>query len=133
MSLLLNAEREGSFRRPDSLATHDLDRALVEAAEEIEIDWPESLPVEQIKAGVTEIALGFLLCAGLLLFCAAEPLFPGEVREKACSTIVKFLFSCEDFPENSFASLVNRPCAPPRMSQRNFRAPEAFFLESNSS
>ena len=70
MSLLLNAEREESFPGPDSLATHDLDRALVEAAEEIEIDWPESLPVERIKAGVTEIALGFLLFAGLLAMCA---------------------------------------------------------------
>jgi hypothetical protein len=70
MSLLLNAEREESFPRPDSHATHDLDRALVEAAEEIEIDWPESLPVERIKAGVTEIALGFLLLAGLLAMCA---------------------------------------------------------------
>jgi hypothetical protein len=56
--------------RPDSLVTHDLDRALVEAAEEIDIDWPESLPVERIKAGIMEIALGFLLCAGLAAFCA---------------------------------------------------------------
>jgi hypothetical protein len=50
MSLLLNAETEESFPRPDSLATHDLERALVEMVEEIEIDWPESVPVERIKA-----------------------------------------------------------------------------------
>jgi hypothetical protein len=70
MSLLLNAEKEESFSRPDSFATYDLDRALVEAAEEMEIDWPESIPVERIKAGITEIALGFLLFAGLVAFCA---------------------------------------------------------------
>ena len=66
MSLLLNVEKEESFPRPDSLAIYDLDRALVEAAEEIEFDWPEFLPVERIKAGITEIALGFLLFAALI-------------------------------------------------------------------
>ena len=69
-SSLLNAEREESLPRPDPVATHDLDRALVEAAEEIEIDWPESLPVERIKAGLTEIALALLLFAGVLALCA---------------------------------------------------------------
>jgi len=61
MSLLLNVEKEESFPRPDSLADYDLDRALVEAAEEMEFDWPEFLPAERIRAGITEIALGFLL------------------------------------------------------------------------
>jgi hypothetical protein len=35
----------------------------------IEFDWPEFLPVERIKAGIIEIALGFLLFAGLVAFC----------------------------------------------------------------
>jgi hypothetical protein len=66
MSLQPNAEQEESFPRPDSLAIYDLDRALVEAAEEIEFDWPEFLPAGRIKAGITEIALGFLLFAALV-------------------------------------------------------------------
>jgi len=72
MSSLLNAEKEDSFPRPDSPALYDLDRALVETAEEIEFDWPKFLPVERIKAGITEIALGLLLFAGLVAFCASR-------------------------------------------------------------
>jgi hypothetical protein len=61
--------------RPDSPAPYDLDRALVEAAEEMEFDLPEYLPVERIKAGITEIAVGFLLFAGLagLLWLPLNP------------------------------------------------------------
>jgi hypothetical protein len=44
---------------PDS-ADHaglpDLDRALVEAAEEMSFDWPEVPPVERIKRGISELA-----------------------------------------------------------------------------
>ena len=46
--------------------------ALVEMAEETRFDWPEFLPVERIEAGLTEVALGVLLLAGLI---AVESLF----------------------------------------------------------
>lgn len=46
----------------------DLDRALVEAAEEMSFNWPEFLPVERIGAGIAQMALGLLLFAGLLAF-----------------------------------------------------------------
>jgi hypothetical protein len=46
-----------------SLALSDLDRALIEAAEEMSFDWPEFLPVERI----TEMALASLLFAGLVV------------------------------------------------------------------
>ena len=32
-------------------------------------NWPESLPMERIKAGLMEIALGFHLFAALVVFC----------------------------------------------------------------
>jgi hypothetical protein len=66
VSLLLIVEKKDRLSPPDSPTPYDLDRVLVEAAEEIEFDWPEFLPVERIKAGITEIALGFLLFAGLV-------------------------------------------------------------------
>ena len=69
MSLLLNSEKKDSLSPPHSLASDDLDRALVEAAQEIEFDWSEFLPAERIKAGIMEIALGFLLFAGLVASC----------------------------------------------------------------
>ena len=46
----------------------DLDRALVEAAEEMSFNWPEFLPVERIELGIAEMAVGLLLFAGLLAF-----------------------------------------------------------------
>lgn len=57
-----------SPRHDGALAPSDLDRALVEAAEEMSFDWPEFLPVERIKPGVAEMVLAVLLFAGLLLF-----------------------------------------------------------------
>jgi hypothetical protein len=45
-----------------------LDRALVEAAEEMSFNWPEFLPVERIGAGVAQMAVALLLFAGLLAF-----------------------------------------------------------------
>jgi len=68
VSLPPEAEKKDSLLRPDSPGPFDFDRALVEAAEEIEFDWPEFLPVEGIRAGITEIALGLLLFAGLVSF-----------------------------------------------------------------
>ena len=69
MRLLLDAVKKHSLSPPDSPAPYDLDRALVEAVEEIDFDWLEFLPVERIKAGITEIALGVLLFGGLVAFC----------------------------------------------------------------
>jgi hypothetical protein len=50
-------------------STRTFDREIVEIAKEIKIDWPEFLPVERIKAGITEIALGLILFAALVAFC----------------------------------------------------------------
>ena len=44
-------------RRKDSGTLYDLDRAPLEAAEELDFDWPEFLPVERVIKGITEIAL----------------------------------------------------------------------------
>ena len=67
--MLVNAKKKDSLPLADSPAPHDLERALAEAAEEMDFDWPEFLPVERIKAGITVIVLGFLLLAGLVAFC----------------------------------------------------------------
>ena len=50
-------------------SAHALDRGLVELSEEIQFDWPEFLPVERIKAGITEIAVGLIVFAALIAFC----------------------------------------------------------------
>ena len=86
MSLLLTAEKKDSLSRPHSPAPYDLDGALVEATEEIEFDWPELLPVERIKAGIAEIALGFLLFAGLvgLLWLPLNPNPRGHSGKQKC-------------------------------------------------
>ena len=55
-------------RVTDSAAPSGLDRTLVEAAEELDFDWPEFLPVERVVRGITEIALGFALVAGIAVF-----------------------------------------------------------------
>jgi hypothetical protein len=68
VSMLVNAEKKYSLSPADSAGPHDLERALAEAAEEMDFDCPEFLPVERIKDGITEIVLGFLLVAGLLAF-----------------------------------------------------------------
>src|SRR5215469_12351326 len=55
-------------RRKDSETLSDLDRALLEASEELDFDWPEFLPVERVIRGITEIALGCALVAGVAVF-----------------------------------------------------------------
>jgi hypothetical protein len=45
-----------------------LDRELVDVSEEMKFDWPEFLPVERIKAGITEIALALIVFAALVVF-----------------------------------------------------------------
>jgi hypothetical protein len=51
-----------------SPALSDLDRILVEAAEEMNFNWSEFLPVERIKPEIAEIVLATLLVAGLVAF-----------------------------------------------------------------
>lgn len=63
----LHSEKEDGFARSDSPKLCDL---LDEVAEEIEVDWPEFLPVERIAAGIMKIAFGSLLFIGLVTFCA---------------------------------------------------------------
>jgi len=50
-------------------SAHSLDRELVEVSEELKFDWPRLLPVERIKAGITEIAVGLIVFAALVAFC----------------------------------------------------------------
>jgi hypothetical protein len=57
----------------DLSASYDLDRALVEAAKEINVDWPEFLPVERIKVAIAKTALGLLLLAGILALGPEAP------------------------------------------------------------
>jgi hypothetical protein len=57
-----------SLQEKDSLTPYDLDRALVEAVQEMKFDWPEFLPVDRIKAGIMEITFGLLLFAALVAF-----------------------------------------------------------------
>ena len=49
-----------------------LDREFVDICEEMKFDWPEFLPVERIKAGITEIALGLIVFAALVVFCRSN-------------------------------------------------------------
>jgi hypothetical protein len=53
----------------NSLTPLDIHDVLVDASEEVNFDWPDSLAIERIKAGLIEIALAFLLFAGLVTFC----------------------------------------------------------------
>ena len=41
-------------------------KALVDAAEEMRFDWPELLPVERIREGLTELALWSFLAVGMV-------------------------------------------------------------------
>jgi hypothetical protein len=58
-----------SLHGKDSPTEDDLDRVLVQAAEETRFDRPELLSAERIKARIMEIALGLLLFAALVAFC----------------------------------------------------------------
>jgi hypothetical protein len=53
----------------NSLTPLDIHDVLVDASEEVNFDWPDSLPIERIKGGLAEIALALLLFAGLVAFC----------------------------------------------------------------
>jgi hypothetical protein len=45
---------------------------LVEVPEKKEFDSPDFLPVERIKAGITEIFLGLIAFAAVLAFCCSR-------------------------------------------------------------
>jgi len=49
-------------------SAHALDRTLIEASEKTG-DWTQFLPIERIKMGLTEIALGLLMFVTLVAFC----------------------------------------------------------------
>ena len=53
-------------------SAHTFDRELVGISAEMKFDWPEFLPVERIKAGITEIALGLIVFAVLVVFCRSN-------------------------------------------------------------
>jgi hypothetical protein len=62
----------------NSLTSFDLRDVLVDASEKMIFDCPDSLPIERIKAGSSEIVLAFLLFAGLVTFglaCILSPTF----------------------------------------------------------
>ena len=48
-------EKKDNFPLPDQPASHDLDRALAEAAEEMDFEWPEFLAVEYRIKQVTSL------------------------------------------------------------------------------
>jgi hypothetical protein len=49
-------------------SAHALDWKLVEASEKTPV-WSRFLPIERIKAGLTEVALGVTMFAALIVFC----------------------------------------------------------------
>jgi hypothetical protein len=49
-------------------SAYALDRTLIEASEKTR-DWTQFLPIERIKMGLTEIALGLLVFVTLVAFC----------------------------------------------------------------
>ena len=59
----------------NSLPPLDIRDVLVEASEKMNVDWPDSLPIERMKAGLTEIALAFVFLAGLVTFGLASFFF----------------------------------------------------------
>jgi len=48
------------------------DGELVELPEKIEFDSPNFLPMERIKAGITEIFLGLVAFAAIVAFCCSR-------------------------------------------------------------
>ena len=59
----------------NSIPPLDIRDVLVEASEEMNVDWSDSLPIERMKAGLTEIALAFVFFAGLVTFGLASFFF----------------------------------------------------------
>jgi hypothetical protein len=53
-------------------SAHALDGTFVEPSEKLP-GWPQFLPMERIKAGITEIALGLHVFAALVAFYCLIP------------------------------------------------------------
>jgi hypothetical protein len=53
-------------------SAHAVDREFVDISEEMKFDWPDFLPVERIKAGITEIALGLIVFAAFVVSCRSN-------------------------------------------------------------
>jgi hypothetical protein len=70
MSLLPNVEKKD--QPAVSQTSPDLDVTLFQVAEGMKFDWPESLPVERINTGISEIALAFILFVALLAFFSVD-------------------------------------------------------------
>jgi hypothetical protein len=59
----------------NSLPPRDMRDVLGEASEKKDFEWPDSFPIERMKAGLTEIALAFVFIAGLVTFSLASFFF----------------------------------------------------------
>jgi hypothetical protein len=59
----------------NSLSPLDIRDVSVDAPGKKNFDWPDSLPIERIRAGLTEIALAFVFLAGLVTFGLACSFF----------------------------------------------------------
>jgi holin-like protein len=108
---LQNTENKNSLSPPDSPASDDLDRALVEAAQEIEFDWPEfprrffwiDLPVgfavlvlsllagEEIKIWLHLPIPANVLGLFVLLLCFRLRLIPPQLIEEAANRLLYVL------------------------------------------
>jgi hypothetical protein len=58
-----------SLKEKDSPTPYDIDRALIEPAEQMKFDFPEFLPKERLGIGIAEIVFGLFLFAALVAFC----------------------------------------------------------------
>ena len=64
-SSVFDEEPERSRSMQQATMSYDPHRLLLEAAEEMSFDLPEFQSVKRIKTGIREIALAFLILAGL--------------------------------------------------------------------
>ena len=53
----------------EEIFARTFDPELVAVSEELKFHWPELLPVERIRAGITEIAFGLIVFGALVVFC----------------------------------------------------------------
>ena len=53
----------------EEIFARTFDPELVAVSEELKFHWPELLPVERIRAGITEIAFGVIVFGALVVFC----------------------------------------------------------------
>jgi hypothetical protein len=72
MSPQQDNEKEFGLSQPNLNRSRDLDGAFIELVERIEIDLPEFQPMACIGPGITLIASGLLLVAGVVTVCAFQ-------------------------------------------------------------